>query len=137
MTVKLRLIEDLKTELVALPTEATAEWEQGQLISLESGYAVKLDAATEDATFAGVSLDKRKLGDTYPDVVVATKGIFEATVQNDVYTVGDALAYNAGTDELEKSTANTIAWAHENKTGTTLKVLIDVKKLGKLFPVNA
>jgi hypothetical protein len=137
MLAKLRLPGDLQLNRLAVPTENTAEWEAGQLLSFENGYAVKLDDAAEDATFLGVSLDKRKLGDTFPDVGVQIKGIFEVPVTNGTYTIGEALGYNASTDVLESSSTNTIAWAWENKTGTSLKVLIDVPLLGKLFPVNA
>jgi len=139
MIVKTRLAGDEKLDVVQVPCASATSFEVGQLISYESGNAVKLNAATEDITFLGVSTMTKVSGETYPDIVVATKGIFEAQVKSSTYSIGDALAYNATNDELEASTANTIAWAWENKTAavTSLKVKIDVVALAKLFANNA
>jgi hypothetical protein len=140
MVVKLRKQGDLSMDLISLPAASATVFDQGQLISCESNKAVKLDAATEDITFAGVAMDKKVAGEDYPDVVICTKGIFEGAVASAAYTLGEALAYNASNDNLESSTANTIAWAAEDTKGvtvTTLKVMIDVKALGKLYKVNA
>lgn len=139
MNVKLRLMGDDKLDRINVPVESSTVIAPGDLISYESGYAVKLDAANEDATFLGVSESQSKSGET-DDIIVIRRGIFESVVASAAYTIGSALAYNASNGNLEASTANTIAWAYQDSKGanvTSLKVLVDALALNKLFAVNA
>jgi len=139
MNVKLRIMGDDQLDRISVPIESATVVASGDLISYEGGYAVKLDAAAEDATFLGVSESQSKVGET-DDLVVIRKCIAESVVASAAYTIGAALAYNASNGNLEASTANTIAWAYETSKGvsvTSLKVLIDVVHLSKLFPISA
>lgn len=136
MNLKLR-IPGNSFEKVMVPIASGVTVEVGDLISYESATGVKLDTATEDATFVGVSEHKSIDGQT-DDISVSLEGLYEGAVESASYNVGDALGYNASNDTLEASTANTIAWSAEKKaSATTLKVFIDIKALGKFFTVNS
>lgn len=134
-----RLTGDGKFDRLTVPVQSATVIGKGDLISYESGYAVPLDLAAEDATFLGASEDQSAVGETL-DIVVLTKVIGSVPVESAAYTIGQALAYNASNTTLESSTANTIAWSMEDTSGvskTSLKVLIDTVILGKLFLNNA
>jgi hypothetical protein len=145
MNSKIRLVPDNMTGRVAVPVAADTVLNPGDFVSYESGKAVLLDAATEDATFIGVaegaSGNNVLFQPTHINVLL--KAVVEAPVASAAYTVGQALAYNETSGVLEvtaTSDSNTIAWAFEDTEGTSvtsLKVLIDVVKLGKLFAVGA
>lgn len=141
MIVKVRNHGNPLLDVIEIPIEAATVLEPGMPVSYESGYAVPLDAATEDATFAGIALDKHVAGDTYPGkVLVELTCKVDAPVASGAYTIGQALAYNASNKNFEASTADTMLWSLQDTAGgnvTTLKCLVDVRALGKLFPVNA
>lgn len=140
MNVKPRLWGNNQLDLIEVPIDGATALEPGDLVSYEGGLAVKMNAEAEDATFLGVCKDKVKLLDTFPNVVVATKCIVDSAVTSAAYTIGQALMLNNASQTLEASTANSIAWAFEDTGGvsvTTLKVLIDVVALNKLFAVDA
>jgi len=100
----------------------------------------KLAAVTDDATFVGVSGMLSEDADGPSNLLVYTQCIIEVPVVSAAYNFGAGLKYNVAGGALEADAAfNTIAWAWETKgAGTTsLKVLVDVLLLAKLFPVSA
>lgn len=138
MNAKLRLIGDERMDKIAVPVEAATVIAAGDLISYESGYAVKLDAQAEDASFIGVAETASPLNETTP-LTVITKGVFEVAVASAAYTIGLGLHYNTG-GYLESATANTLGWAWQDSGGvsvSTLHVLFDAPALRKLFPTVA
>lgn len=135
----IRLMGDEKLGRIAVPVESATVITAGMFVSYESGYAVPLDAQTEDATFLGVAEGQTKAGET-DDISVITQGVFQCSVTSAAYTIGQGLHFNASTGALENATANTLAWSWEDTAGvsvTTLKVLVDVVALAKLFPISA
>ena len=144
MTIKLRLQSPSPLDTITAPvvsgTFIAPVFDKGQLLTYQNGIVGKIGTATENLIFLGVSDDLRVSTTDIMPVAVIQKGIFSATVGSAAYTFGQPLAYVGGaTDNLASSTANTIAWSAEDTGGasvTTLKVLIDVKALGKLYAVK-
>jgi hypothetical protein len=141
MIVKVRKDGNPLLDLAELPGQTAGAWEVGQLLSYESGDAVKLDANAEDASFCGISLDKKVANVTYPNIVVLTRCIAEADVASAAYTFGQELMYDEDNDVLVAANGtSTICWSWQDTDGasvTKLKVKFDVMQLGKLFPVSA
>lgn len=144
MNSKIRLVPDNITGRVVVPVADDTVINPGDFVSYESGKAVLLDAATEDASFLGVAEGASGNNVLYPPthINVLLKAVVEAPVASAAYTVGAALSYNETNKNLEVASgnANTIAWAFEDTEGvsvTSLKVLVDVTKLGKLFAIGA
>lgn len=143
MNLTLRLPANIQVDQLVVPTVSgtfqAAVFEKGQLLAYQNGIVTKVGTATENLLFIGVSEDRRvSTTDTMP-VTVIQKGIFQAAVTSAAYTIGQSLAYDGASDVLTSSTANTIAWSAEDTAGasvTTLKVMIDVRALGKLFAVK-
>jgi len=136
---KLRLMGDEKLGRIAVPIASATVITAGMFVSYESGLAVPLDAQAEDATFIGVAEGQSKDGETDP-ISVITQGVVECSVTSAAYAIGAGLHFNASSGALEAATANTLAWSWEDTKGasvTTLKVLVDVVKLAKLFPILA
>jgi len=136
---KLRLMGDEKIGRMAVPIASATVIPAGMFVSYESGLAVPLDVQAEDVTFIGVAEGQSKAGETDP-ISVIIEGVVEAVVTSAAYTIGQGLHFNASTGALESATANTIGWSWEDTRGasvTSLKVLIDVVRLGKLFPIQA
>lgn len=137
--VKVRKENDYKINTQTLPVETATVISKGDLVSYESGYAVLVDAAADDATFVGVSMSATKAGEVEP-IVIQMQCIAEATVDSAAYTYGQSLTIGTGTGALADGGANTIAWSVIDTASvdvTSLKILVDVTKLGKIFPVNA
>jgi hypothetical protein len=138
MNVKIRIPGDERLDLVAVPVASATVIAQGDLISYEGGLAVVLDAEAEDATFIGVAEQGSSVGETTP-IAVWNKCIVDAPVTSAAYTIGASIGLNAGGTALEASADNTLFNSIEDTGGanaTTLKCLVDVALLGKLF-VNA
>jgi hypothetical protein len=136
---KLRLMGDEKIGRIAVPIASATVIPAGQFVSYESGLLVPFDTQNEDVTFIGVAEGQSKAGET--DLVsVIVQGVVECSVTSAAYTIGQGLHFNASTGALENATANTIAWSWEDTKGasvTSLKVLVDIVALNKLFPVLA
>ncbi|HLD98270.1 MAG TPA: hypothetical protein VI815_03010 [Candidatus Nanoarchaeia archaeon] len=138
MNVKIRIPGDERFDLISVPVEAATVIANGDLVSYESGYAVKLDAEAEDATFVGVCERGSNLNETTP-ITVWRKAIVEATVDSAAFAIGDGISLSAG-GTLEKAGDNILMHCFESSVGvsvTTVKAVIDVQSLGKLFATNA
>jgi len=124
---------------IVIPVGTSTNLEKGDLLSYESGAAVLVDAATEDATFIGYAVNQVSADFSEPDRIVAgLKGIVEYDCTSAAYNVADGLKYADENKVVADGGANTIAHAAETKgTTTRLAVLIDVLALGKLFAVDA
>ncbi|MDD5109540.1 MAG: hypothetical protein PHC29_08620 [Candidatus Omnitrophica bacterium] len=100
----------------------------GDLIESTSGAAVAVDAAGDNATFAGVALDASESGET-AKLRILTHGIVQLTVVSTTYDIGDALKYSSGANGtawvLTKATtgADGIMWSRQYKSSavTTLE----------------
>jgi len=105
---------------------------RGDLIELTSGSAVAVNAAGDNATFAGVSVDLSESGETVK-VGTLLRGICKITVTSTTYDIGDSLKYSAGANgtawSLAKATsgADGIMWSREYQASsvTTLEVQWD------------
>jgi len=130
-------------DYVELPRASTAVFKKGWLVSLESSTSVNMDAAGEDATFAGIAYTNHESGDAH-NLTSLLKCALDITVTSATYGFGDGLLYSAGSASVEYSLAddsgaNTIVNSLQEKTSavTLLRVLVDVPNLAKLFENNA
>lgn len=129
--------------LSSLPRASTTIFMTGDLVSDESNLAVNMDAATEDATFAGVAATAHESGDD-TNVAVCDKCIIEIDAVSAAYSHLAPLKYNAGSASVEYSVAadggfNTImhVWGEYAAGSTRIKALVNVSALQKLAAVNA
>lgn len=123
-----------------LPVASSTEIKPGWFISKEGGNAVKLDAATEDATFAGIAKTGHSPNvDNRDRITVSELCVVEVDTVAAAYTRGAGLKLSSGSGDsiivVADGDANTLCWAFENKTTTAsdlrLKVLVDVKRLAQ------
>ena len=123
-----------------VPVGSSTNIEQGDFLSYESGNIVLMDAAAEDATFAGYACNQVSSDFSEPDrVVVGLKGILRVDATSAAYTFGQDLMYAAENSVVDAS-ANSICWSIEDTAAvsvTSLDILIDVLALQKLFAVTA
>lgn len=122
------------------PIESTTEIKPGHFCSFEGGYLVLLNAATEDASFAGIAATGHKpTVDNLDHITVLETCEVEVDVVSGTYTRGEGLKLNGVTSGdsiiLEADAgANTLAWAAETKASTTrLRVRVAVWDLQKLI----
>lgn len=124
---------------LTLPKKTAADDLQvGDFIQWDTDGVEKVSAATDDATFIGVcgTLSEDATG---PDqIMVYLNCIVEVPTESASYTPGAGLKFNtSGTLEADAA-ANTMAHSIEYKaTTTSLKVMVDVVSLQKLFSVSA
>ncbi len=110
----------------------------GDFLSLDTLNGVeKMTVVTEDASFVGIAGMLSADADGPDRLLVFTQCIIEVPVTSAAYVFGDGLKWVSG-ELVADGAANTIAWAYETKgTTTSLKVLVDVLALQKLFSVSA
>ena len=124
--------------VLSLPV-STVALEQGDLLSFESNVVVLMDAATEDATFVGVSGGKTDGSNAGDYIDIYTKCLVDIQLASATYALGAGLKYSAKNTLVADGDANTIAhiWDFNTATRTRGKVLIDIPALGipadKLF----
>ena len=132
------LFGDGKFDRLTLPKKTAADDLQiGDLLKLTSGEIEKVDADTDDATFIGIcgTLSADAAGPQ--SILVYLKCIIQMPVTSGTYLAGAGLKWVTG-ELVADGAANTLAHAWESgATVTTLKVLIDVVNLQKVFPVSA
>jgi len=112
----------------------------GWLVSIEGATAVPLNAATEDATFAGIALTGHEPNVDYrTEVTLAEKCEIDIDVVSGTYTRGEGLTLSGTTTGdaitlVADAGSNTLAWAAETKASavTRLRVRIDIDRLAKL-----
>ena len=118
---------------------AADDIQKGDFLKSDGANGVeKVSGATDDATFCGVSAIQSADANGPSTILVYTRCIVECPMESAAYAFAAGLKYNTnGTLEADAS-ANTIAWAWETSgTTTTLKCLVDVRALTKLFAVSA
>ena len=112
----------------------------GDFLNFDTSGVEKMSAATDDATFIGVCGTLSEDADGPDQIMVYLKAIVEVPTESATYIPGQSLSMNASNGTLETASpdANTIAHSLEYKTSaTSLKVLVDVVSLQKLFSVAA
>lgn len=132
-----------KVDHITLPKAGATVFVKGQFVSLESNVAVHMDAAAEDATFAGVVWMGADA--TVTEVRVLMSGQVEIDLAGAATAdLGDGFAYNAGDTSTDYSivadgAANTIMHAAKqyDSNVTRLRANFDVRGLGKLYGVSA
>lgn len=124
---------------ITLPKKTAGDdIQKGDFLKLTSGAVEKMAAADEDATFIGIAAMKSEDANGPQKILVYLQCILQMPVESDSYTFGEALQGNFSNSTLQTNAAETIAHAWETKnTTTTLKVLVDVVNLQKVFPVGA
>ena len=136
-----RIIQEASiTDRAQLPNAAGTALTRGDYGSYESSAVVLMDAVTEDATFCGVHITNHPASTTGNpnEAVMALKCQIEGTVASASYDFGDGLKYSAAKTLVADGGENTMAHAAERGASvTSLKILIDVVALGKLFTVDA
>jgi predicted RecA/RadA family phage recombinase len=137
---KVLLYGDGKHDRVNLPVASATAIVKGEFVCWEAGYITKMDAASDDATFVGVSEMDHAANAGIVNLTVITKCVVLAPATTASYSFGAALKYNTGGYLEAAGGADTIAHAWEDN-GTTsitsLKVMVDTYHLGKLFLVSA
>ena len=113
--------------------------EPGDLISWESNTATLLNAASDDATFAGYAITQYNTAFSEPDrLVVGLRGVVEYDSTSATYSFGAGVTYTSENAMAADAGYNTLAWSNEYKTSATrLECMIDVVMLRKLFGVDA
>ena len=124
-----------------LPRAVGTALEKGDLISYESNACVLVDAAAEDATFVGYSINQHAANDLSPnEMVVGQKGLVEYDATSFAYIYGGGLLYTSENTLAVDSGANTIAWAAEDHSAaavTRIVALINAPLLQKFYGVDA
>jgi len=102
-----------------------------------SGYIYKVDAATNDVTFAGLALDSSATTET-TDVAFAFRCFAEIDCTSASYRVGSGLKYSAANSLTDDDGSNTFCWSADNTSSASrIKVFIDTPALNKKFENNA
>ena len=125
-------------KVISLPAGSIG-FDTGDLLSFESNALVLMDAAGEDATFAGIAVSRHETG-VSGDVTVAPIAIVDIGCSSATYGYGDGLLYVSGSGTVEyvvadDSSANTIMWAYQEYTTavTRLVAIVSNPILQKLF----
>ena len=124
---------------LTLPKKTAADDLQvGDFIHWDTSGVEKVSAATEDATFIGICGTLSEDANGPQEIMVYTQAIVECPTTSANFVPGDGLKYKSdGTLEADGG-ANTACWSLEYKSSaTSLKVLVDVVSLQKLFGVSA
>jgi len=126
---------------VTLPKKTAADDLQvGDFLAWSSTGVVKVAAATDDAAFIGVCGMLSEDANGPDQILVYLQAIAEVPTESATYAPGQSLSMNASNGTLETASpdANTLCNSLEYKTSaTSLKVLVDVVSLQKLFAVSA
>lgn len=125
---------------VTLPKKTAADdIQKRDFLKLNAGKVDKMAADTDDDAFCGVAAMMSKDADGPQDILVYTRCIVEVPVASGDYDFGNKLSFHTdGTLRIASPEAGTVAWAWETKdSATSLKVLVDVLALAKLFPITA
>ena len=112
----------------------------GDFLKWSSTGVVKISAATDDAAFIGVCGTLSEDADGPDQILVYLNCIVEVPSESATYVPGQSLSMNASNGTLETASpdANTICHSLEYKTSaTSVKVMVDVVSLQKLFGVAA
>lgn len=139
----IRQMGDGKFDRVTLPKKTAAEEiEKGDFLVYDGTGVTKMSAVTGDATFVGVSGMDSADADGPQELLVYTKCICVVPAESFAFKLGTGVRFHTnGTVEQDQDTtpANTIAWSieHHGSAVTSLKVLVDVVGLQKLFGVEA
>ena len=110
----------------------------GDFVHWDSTGVEKVSAAAEDATFLGVCGTLSEDANGPQELLVYTQCIVEVPTTSATFLPGDGLKYKTDGTLEDDGAANTICNSLEYKTSaTSLKVLVDVVSLQKLFEVSA
>jgi hypothetical protein len=124
--------EDDALNKLHMPIASATVIARGDLMEYESGAVTVVDAAGDNVTFVGVSLDLSRNGDT-DDVNILLRGKLNLTVASATYAIGKALKYSSGANGTDwvltgaTSGADGIAWSAQYKGSsvTNLDVFFD------------
>ena len=132
------LFGDGKFDRLTLPKKTAGDDLQiGDLLKLTAGEIEKMAADTDDATFIGIcgTLSADAAGPS--QILVYLKCVIQMPMTSATYLAGAGLKWVSAA-LVADGAANTIAHAWDSGTTvTTLRVLIDVINLQKVFPVSA
>ena len=137
---KILLYGDGKLDRVNLPIASATAIVKGEFVCYESGYVTKMDADTDDATFVGISEMDHPANSGITGITVITNCIVLAPVSTASYAFAAGMKYATSGSLVADGGANTICHAIEDNgttSKTSLKVMVDTYKLGKLFLVSA
>lgn len=137
---KILLYGDGKLDRVNLPVASATAIVKGEFVCWEAGYVTKMDAATDDAVFVGVSEMDHAANSGITNLTIITNCIVLAPATSASYAFGAGMKYNTGGYLEADGAANTICHVVEdNGTASvaSLKVMVDTYHLGKLFLVSA
>jgi len=117
---------------------AADDLQVGDFVHWDATGVEKVSAANEDATFLGICGTMSEDANGPSQIMVYTQAIVECPTTSANFTPGAGLKYKSdGTLEADGG-ANTIVNSLEYKaSATSLKVLVDVVGLQKLFSVSA
>lgn len=137
---KILLYGDGKLDRVSVPIATATAVVKGEFVCYEAGYVTKMDAATDDATFIGVSEMDHPANSGATDLTIITNCVVLTPATTASYSFGSGVKYNTGGYVEADGAANTIGhvWANYGTASvTSLKIMVDTYKLGKFFLVSA
>lgn len=126
---------------LTLPKKTAAEnIEKGHFLIKDDHAVTKMTAGTQWNVFAGVSAMLSKDAKGPQNLLVYTQCVVIVPAASARYSFGQAVDFEHGNDRV-KAAANgneqAIGWVWEADTGagaTEVKIMVDVTKLGGLFP---
>ena len=127
---------------VTLPKKTAADvLEVGHFLKFTATGVELTDATADDATFVGICGTDSDGADGPSNILVYQQCIIEAPSVSVAYNLGDGLSLvvaDAATLDDSAPLLNVVCWAWKDYTAvtTSVKVLVDVRALGKLYPTD-
>jgi len=124
--------------LVLPKLTAAGDLQVGDFVHWDSTGVEKMSAAAEDITFLGICGTLSEDATGPQQILVYTQCVVEVPTTSATFTPGLGLKFKSDGTLEDDGNANTIANSLEYKaSATSLKVLVDVVSLQKLFEVSA
>jgi len=128
---------------LTLPKTTAAEAiKKGHFLRKSSEGVTKMTNSNQWNTFVGVSAMQSDDAKGPQSLLVYAQCVVVVPAASAQYSFGEAVSFEHGEDRVEKATAGNqeaIGWVWEADTGadaTEVKIMVDVTKLGGLFPAG-
>ena len=121
---------------IEMPVTASTALDDGETAKLASSKVSPVSAATDDATFIGISEGVALAAQTTARVPIARVCVLQVAGQSSAtLAMGAGLLWSAKLTFAADVGANTIAWVNDDSGSarTSWQVLVDVPRLAKLF----
>lgn len=128
-----------ETVFADVAVAASTTINRGEAVSIESNALNDVDAATDDATTAGIALGRSPSTKTDPIPVARVVYHYDAQAVSGTYSMGDGLKYSAAGEWTADGGANTSIWVIDDSASarTRVKAYFNVFHVAKLFVADA